>query len=201
MDIRIIFICLILRQGKFKSVKKAKFRHELKIFFRIGARVCRLFTIKQRCWYSKGYPSTLRWCRANRVWFHQLERVHWSQPFPDLSRKELRELLHPEIKYKVVVYNVSIMVKKRVWIVSIGKWTARTCSPISVDDCQTANKIQYCYCKTDRCNSPITNENQTTTTTISTTTIEPVADISNGAGKQSFFYIWLTICLLFLVWK
>ncbi len=92
--------------------------------------------------------------------------------------------------------------KKRVWIVSIGKWTARTCSPISVDDCQTANKIQYCYCKTDRCNSPMTNENQTTTTTTtSTTTTEPAADISSGAGKKSFFYIWLAICLLILVSK
>ena len=30
----------------------------------------------------------------------------------------------------------------------------RTCAHVSISDCKTANKVQYCYCDTQACNSP-----------------------------------------------
>jgi len=30
----------------------------------------------------------------------------------------------------------------------------RTCAPIGVDDCETANGVTYCYCKNELCNNP-----------------------------------------------
>jgi len=30
----------------------------------------------------------------------------------------------------------------------------RTCAPVAIDDCKTANSVQYCYCKSEGCNTP-----------------------------------------------
>jgi len=30
----------------------------------------------------------------------------------------------------------------------------RTCAPVKIDDCQIANSVTYCYCSTDKCNTP-----------------------------------------------
>lgn len=30
----------------------------------------------------------------------------------------------------------------------------RTCAPIKIDDCKIANAVSYCYCSTDKCNTP-----------------------------------------------
>lgn len=35
-----------------------------------------------------------------------------------------------------------------------GASVMRTCAPIAINDCKTANSVQYCYCKDSACNSP-----------------------------------------------
>lgn len=35
-----------------------------------------------------------------------------------------------------------------------GSSVMRTCAPVAIDDCKTANSVQYCYCSTPGCNSP-----------------------------------------------
>ncbi|XP_046655616.1 uncharacterized protein LOC124349220 [Daphnia pulicaria] len=52
------------------------------------------------------------------------------------------------------------------------EWIAKTCSRISVDDCKTANRVKYCYCKTDRCNMQNFTVSTTTTGAMTVETIE-----------------------------
>nr|CAH0109809.1 unnamed protein product [Daphnia galeata] len=60
------------------------------------------------------------------------------------------------------------------------EWTAKTCSKILVDDCKTANRVKYCYCKTDRCNM----QNLTTTTT-TTTTVEKIETTTSAEPSST----------------
>lgn len=34
----------------------------------------------------------------------------------------------------------------------IGEDSIRTCDTVSINDCQTANGVRYCYCNKDLCN-------------------------------------------------
>lgn len=34
----------------------------------------------------------------------------------------------------------------------LGNDVSRTCTELSMNDCQTANQVHYCYCNTDYCN-------------------------------------------------
>lgn len=60
------------------------------------------------------------------------------------------------------------------WLKSrfLEEWIAKTCSRISVDDCKTANRVKYCYCKTDRCNMQNFTVSTTTTGAMTVETIE-----------------------------
>merc|ERR1719402_1402842 len=38
--------------------------------------------------------------------------------------------------------------------IEAGGSISRTCAPVGIDDCKVANGVTYCYCSTDRCNTP-----------------------------------------------
>ena len=64
---------------------------------------------------------------------------------------------------------------------SAGNWTAKTCSPFGVDDCKTANRIEYCYCRGHRCNAAAAT---------------PVEDPPiNGAASNCYPFFMLSLLL------
>ena len=54
----------------------------------------------------------------------------------------------------------------------VGTWTAKSCSFVKADDCQMANRVEYCYCQSNRCNEPLSTTTMTTTVQIDPTTIK-----------------------------
>lgn len=38
--------------------------------------------------------------------------------------------------------------------IEVGGSIMRTCAPVKIDDCQIANAVTYCYCSSDKCNTP-----------------------------------------------
>ncbi|KAK4016076.1 hypothetical protein OUZ56_031037 [Daphnia magna] len=67
------------------------------------------------------------------------------------------------------------------------EWTAKTCSKISVDDCKTANRVKYCYCKTNRCNMQNhTNSTTTTGSTMQMTESTTIAALSTRPADEQY---------------
>lgn len=44
------------------------------------------------------------------------------------------------------------LVYNNIFLFVPGKKMTKTCSDIDIEDCKTANKVKYCYCKGDLCN-------------------------------------------------
>lgn len=67
------------------------------------------------------------------------------------------QIWHHSIARRAGISSVQIVVKQTNWFVLLciptGTEVIRTCDPLALNDCKVANKVTYCYCNGDLCNS------------------------------------------------